>query len=356
MKTRMSRNRLIMVVVLLITLALLAVGGSRVLGGDGLPLRVELGSRAVSKVPFLIAADQGLYAKYGLEVDLRMPNADFEGGLGDPPLVRRAMDRILGNRWRAEVFLNGAMPEIVGMVNNLDHPKSILLASTDCTMRSHIVARSDIKTLEDLRGRRIGVTGLMENITAYVALELAGRMGWDPVHDVSIIRNGADVDRLLDGSVDAIIARERDYAEMQGGDFSFLLDTRSWGDLPIGGNSVRVGSEWYEDPANADKMRRFLMALVEATALFHEDRALAVDVMQRWNAVPDWYAEIMYDQAAIPDVPFPCYDGIRRTMEFYDSHEMRRYQAEDFFDDRILLELEEEGFIQRTYGEVRASR
>lgn len=326
------------------------------LSDEGLPLRVELGSRAVSKVPFLIAADQGLYVKYGLDVDLRMPNADFEGGLGDPPLVRRAMDRILGNRWRAEVFLNGATPEIVGMVNNLDHPRSLLLASTDCTVRSHIVARPGIESLDDLRGRRIGVTGLMENITAYVALELANRMGWDPVHDVSIIRNGADVSRLLDGSVDAIVARERDYAEMQGGDFSFLLDTRSWGDLPIGGNSVRVASEWYEDPANVDKMRRFLMALVEATALFHEDRDLAIEVMQRWNAVPDWYAEIMYDQAAIPEVPYPCYEGIRRTMEFYDSHEMRRYAPEDFFDDGLLRELEREGFIQRTYDEVRASR
>jgi ABC-type nitrate/sulfonate/bicarbonate transport system substrate-binding protein len=338
-------------------LGVAVVVGGAMLGRGGDPtLRVELGSRAVSKLPFLIAADQGLYEKYGLNVDLRMPNADFPGGLGDPPVWRRAADRILGNRWRAEVFLNGATPEIVGMVNNLDHPRSVLLASTDCHMRSHVVARPEIGSLEELKGKRIGVTGLMENITAYVALELADRMGWDPVHDVSLIRNGADVSRLRDGSVDAIIARERDYAALQGENFSFLLDTRSWGPLPIGGNSVRVGVEWYEDAANVDKMRRFLMALVEGIALFHEDRDLAIDVLERWNGVPDWYAEIMYDQAMIPQVPFPCYDGIRRTMEFYDSHEMRRYVPEDFYDDGLLLELEESGFIRDAYARVRADR
>jgi NitT/TauT family transport system substrate-binding protein len=356
MNLHSRRRRWTAVIGLPILLALFAAWGAERVRDDRLKLNVELGSRAVSKVPFLIAADEGLYAKYGLDVDLRMPAADFDGGLGDPPFLRRAMERVLGNRWRAEVFLNGATPEVVGMVNNLNHPRSLLLGSTDCTLRSHIIARPGIKSLEDLKGKRIGVTGLMENITAYVALELARRMGWDPVHDVSIIRNGADVSRLLDGSVDAIVARERDYAETKGGDFSFLLDTRSWGDLPIGGNSVRVGSAWYEDPVNVEKMRRFLMALVEATAIFHEDRARALDVMQRWNAVPKWYAEIMYDEAAVPEVPYPCYDGIRRTMEFYDSYEMRRYVPEDFFDDSLLHALEREGFVQQIYEEVRAAR
>jgi hypothetical protein len=156
--------------------------------------------------------------------------------------------------------------------------------------------------------------------------------------------------------VDAIVARERDYAEVQDGEFSLLLDTRSWGNLPIGGNSVRVGSDWYGDPVNVEKMRRFMMALVEAVALFHEDRELATDVLQRWNGVPDWYADIMYEQSAIPEVPYPCYDGIRRTMEFYDSHEMRKHEPEDFYDDSLLRALEAEGFVEATYQQVRASR
>ena len=57
-----------------------------------------------------------------------------------------------------------------------------------------------------------------------------------------------------------------------------------------------------------------------------------------------------------PEYPFPCYDGIRRTMEVYDSHEMRKYEPEDFYDDRILRELDQSGFVEQTYDDVRASR
>ncbi len=335
-------------------LGVLAIWIASASSSDRLALRVELGSRAVSKLPFLIAADQGLYEKYGLDIDLRMPPADFEGGLGERPLLLRGLDRLLGRRWQAEVFLNGATPEVVGMVNNLDHPRFTLLASTDCIVRSHIIARHGIEGLEELKGKRIGVTGLMHNITGYVALELADRMGWDPVHDISIILNGADIESLREGRVDAIVGRERDYAEAQEEGFPILLDTRTWGDLPMGGNSVRVGVSWLEDPLHQEAMRRFLMALVEAVALFHEDRELALDVVQRWNGVPRWYAEIMYDRSAIPHVPFPCYEGIRRTMEVYDSHEMRAYSPEDFYDDAIIRELEEGGFVDSVYAAIRA--
>lgn len=322
--------------------------------GDALPLKVELGSRGVSKLPVLIAADQGLFEKHGLDLELRMPNADFDGGLGDRPLIDRALDRLLGRRWQADVFLNGATPEIVGRVNNMNHPRFVLLASTDCLVRSHVIARHGIESVEELKGQRIGVTGLMHNITAYVALELAERMGWDPLHDISIILNAADPEYLRNGTVDAIIARERHYAEVQEDGFPVLLDTREWG-IPVGGNSIRVGEEWYADPVHQETMRRFLMALVEAIALFHEDPELAVDVAMRWNGVPDWYAEIMYERSAIPRVPYPCYEGIERTMTFYDSHEMRKYAPEDFYDDAILRQLDQEGFVERAYAAARAS-
>ena len=333
------------------------VGGASILRSrDALTLRVQFGSRAVSKLPFLIAADRGLYEKYGLTVDLNLPPADFGGAVVNPGLVGRAWRRLLRGRWETDVYLNGATPEVVGIVNDLNHPRFVLLASTDCVVRSHIIARHGIQSLEELKGMRIGVTGLMHNITGYVALELADRMGWDPVNDVSIILNGAGVDDLREGRVDAIVARERRYAELQQDSFPVLLDTRSWGDIPVGGNSVRVPAGWLEDEQHQEAMRRFLMALVEAVALFHEDRDLALQVLQRWNGVPLWYAEIMYDRAAVPLKPYPCYEGIRRTMDVYDSHEMRKYEAEDFYDDRILRALEESGFIDQVYADVRAAR
>jgi ABC-type nitrate/sulfonate/bicarbonate transport system substrate-binding protein len=322
---------------------------------DRLPLRIELGARSISKAPFLIAADQRLFEKHGLDVDLRMPPADFGGGLGERGWTRRVFDRVLDRYPRTDMVSNGATPDIVEMVTNADARRMKVIASTDCIVRGHVVARRGITRLEELKGKRIGVTGLMHNITAFTALELARRMGWDPVHDISIVLNGDNVEMLERGTVDAIIAPERDYAAALEKGFPVLLDTRTWGDLPVGGNSVQVTVSWLRDEANREAARRFLRAFVEGVVLFHENRALTVDVLQRWNGVSRPFAEVMYDEAAIPRKPYPCYAGIKRTMEVYDSHAMRAYTPEDFYDDSLLKELDASGFIDRLYAEVSAA-
>jgi NitT/TauT family transport system substrate-binding protein len=334
-----------------------AVGATSLATGafsGNIPLRVELGARSISKAPFLIAADQGLFDKYGVDVDLRMPPPDFAGGIEEKGPVRRALDTVLRRHLRVDMYSNGVTPDMFEMVNNLARKPRRVLASTDCIVRSKFVGRPGLTRIEELKGKRIGVTGLMHNITTFAALELASRMGWDPVHDISIILNGDEIDMLLDGRVDAVVAQERDLAEALEKNLPILLDTRTWGDIPVGGNSLQVEEAWLEDETNREAARRFLKAMIEAAALFHADRELTLDVLQRWNGVPREYAAVMYDNSAIPPKLYPCYDGIRRTMEVYDSHAMRAYTPEDFYDDSFLKELDKSGFIDEVYAAVRA--
>jgi ABC-type nitrate/sulfonate/bicarbonate transport system substrate-binding protein len=350
---RLRRFVLAVVVIGLVSIGVVAVRIGAF--SSHLPLRVELGARSISKAPFLIAADQGLFDKYGVDVDLRMPPPDFDGGIEGRGALRRALDSfVLRRHLRVDMYSNGVTPDMFEMVNNLARKPRRVLASTDCIVRSKFVGRPGLTRIEELKGKRIGVTGLMHNITTFAALELARRMGWDPVHDISIILNGDEIEMLLDGRVDAIVAQERDLAEAREKNLPVLLDTRAWGDLPVGGNSLQVDESWLEDANNREAARRFLMALSEATALFHEDRELTLDVLQRWNGVSRQYAEVMYDNAAIPRKLYPCYDGIRRTMEVYDSHAMRAYKPEDFYDDSILKELDASGFIDQVYAAVKA--
>ncbi len=48
-----------------------------------IPMQVEL-SRSVSKLPFVIALDQSLYEKYGLDLEVRMGPPEFDGGIDLP--------------------------------------------------------------------------------------------------------------------------------------------------------------------------------------------------------------------------------------------------------------------------------
>ncbi len=52
---------------------------------------------------------------------------------------------------------------------------------------------------------------------------------------------------------------------------------------------------------------------------------------------------------SFPRKPYPCYDGVKKTMEVYDSNEMRRHTPHDFYDDSLMRELDESGFLDRLY-------
>ena len=169
-------------VLAVVAIGLVTIGVAAVSTGGfsgKLPLRVELGARSVSKAPFLIAADQGLFDKYGVDVDLRMPPADFEGGIEEKGAVRRALDTfVLRRHLRVDVYSSGATPDVFEMVNNLERKPRRVLASTGCIVRSKFVGRPGLKSIEELKGKRIGVTGLMHNLTTFAALELADYVAW----------------------------------------------------------------------------------------------------------------------------------------------------------------------------------
>jgi ABC-type nitrate/sulfonate/bicarbonate transport system substrate-binding protein len=321
--------------------------------GDAIPLRVSLGARSVSKLPFMIALDQGLFEKYGLDVSLDVPPPDFKGG------IEVNADGLLARTWRHlryqtpppfDILVDGHTPYMVLQTLQAREPRRVALAGTDCVVRAFIVARPGIETLEELKGKRIGISGAYRTTTGFVARLLARRMGWDPLMDVSIVLNGRDVDALRDGVVDAIVAAERVYGEASREGFPTLVDTRTWNE-PIAGNSILVEPEWLTDPTNREAARRFIQASVEGIALFHNNRELALEVLERWNGVRDRdYAEIMYDRGQWTSrEPFPCYDGIAKTLELYDSNELRRYSPEDFYDDSLIRELAESGFVRSFY-------
>jgi len=300
---------------------------------------VEMLTRSINKLPFVIAEDQGLYKKHGLDVQQWMPPPEFPGGIEVD--VERPEN--------PDISIDGGTPMMVALITNARARNRIILATTDCVVRWHIVAREGIQSLEELKGKRLGVSGTGA-MTGFVARLFAQRMGWDPVQDFSIMSRGADVELLQDGSVDAFVADETDYAIARKAGFEALVDTRAW-NASIAGSSVRVERSWLQNPRNREAARRFLKATVEAIALLHQNRELALQVMSKWHGIKDReQAGIIYAGGKeMPRKPYPCVEGIKKTMELFDSNEMRKYELEDFYDDSLMRELDESGFIDSLY-------
>lgn len=339
-------------VVLAITLSLIACSKP-----DHIPLNVELGTRAVSKLPFVIAEDQGLYAKHGLAVSLRMPDPTFEDGRkthSNGPMAqlwRRALIRLgLAEEWVPDVFVDGLTPNIVKEIDNARFPHYVAVASNDCDLRAHIVVRPGIESVEQLKGKRIGISARRDTTTGFGALTLAERMGWHPVNDISIKYGGRDVEALNEGLVDAIVASEVRYAVATLQGLNALVDTKEW-NVSLAGNSAMVEKEWLADSKNHEAVRRLIRALSEGLAIFHNNRQLSVEIFQKWHGIPDRrIAEIAYERGRwMPRKPYPCYVGIENTFALYDSNEMRRYAPEDFYEDRFVREADESGFYDELY-------
>jgi ABC-type nitrate/sulfonate/bicarbonate transport system substrate-binding protein len=327
---------------------------------DLIPMQVQL-SRSVTKLPFVIALDQGLYEKYGLDLEVRMEPPEFDGGIYLPSMnpfarVWRKFRELTSDekRWDPDIEVAGANGRIVRVTTTADAPYLVSVAATDCMVRARVIARKGLERLEDLEGLRLGVSNHDTN-SGYVALLLARRMGWDPVRDMSIMARGNNLDALREGRVDAFIATERAYSVAAEQGYPVLEDAASW-EAPIAGNSVNVEPEWLKEPGNREALRRFLMAMTEGVALFHQDRELTLNVLAKWHGITDETiaGEVYASGQQIPRKPYPCRDGTVEAMEIYDSNEMRKFSPEDFYDNSLIRELDESGFIDALYPEARA--
>jgi len=314
---------------------------------DVLRLVVEVPATSMSKLPFVIARDQGLYAKHGLDVDLRLP-AD-EGRVRK--LWLRVLRKLTGTQ-AVDVRIDGHGPAIVLLSRGEPAPWHVSLASTDCSVRYYVIARPGIDRLEDLAGRRLGV-GLEFSTAGFAALRLVQRMGWVRDKDITVVQS-AGFKELQAGAVDAFVGGDEAIESAEAAGYRVLLDTREWNE-ELSGNSALVAPGWLDEGTHREAARRFLKATVEAVALFHERPELALDVMGRWQGATDrGLARKRYVRSDyVPRKPYPCSRGVRATMDLYDSAAMRKYSPADFYDDTLMRELDQNGFIDGVYSRLR---
>jgi NitT/TauT family transport system substrate-binding protein len=338
-------SKLRIAMMFLIVAACLAAAVTRPAHAQQTPihLRVSLGDVDITKITGVVALEEGIYKKNGLEVEQYItPSAAViakGSGVLVPPQYVRAID--------ADVAIGGGTPLIVGRVTSAKSRDRIILGSLDHVVHWYIIARKGIGRVEDLKGKRLGYTGVGA-MTHSIALALAGRMGWDPNQDLSLIGDAGELDTLQNGSVDAFVAPGVSLAMAKAAGITPIADLRSW-NLPIAGSGLNSTASWVKK--NPEATRRFVKSIVEAIALMKKDKSTAYRAMGKWFNIADPEIQgIVYQVASeMPRKPYPAVDGIKKTMELYNSHEMRQHKAEDFYDDSFVRELDQSGFIDSLY-------
>ncbi len=339
-----KRNRVAMMAVLTGLIALAGVGAR---AQELTKVKVAMGDVSLNKLIFILAQEEGIYRKHGLEVEQFLTPGAAEvvrrSGVIIPPEFIREPERGEVVQFR----IGGGNPMMIRRVTNARAPETVILATTDHQVRWQVMARKGITRPEELKGKRIGFSGVGA-MSHYEALVFLREMGWDPVQDVSLMSQALAVDTLRDGRVDAFIADEIARAMAASEGFQVIKDLSDYNEQIAGSGVYAEGGFILRNP---DTVRKFMRATVEAIATIKQNKPAALAAMTKWYGIKDReQQEFVYrDVPKLPRKPYPNVEGIKRGMKMYDMHEMRRHKPEDFYDDSFIKELDESGFIDSLY-------
>ncbi len=311
---------------------------------DRTSLGIALTPPSANRIVFLVAEDEGIFEKNGLDVELYVPaNAAASARRDGLEIPSHA---IQDRSPSTDHIATGLGTNLALVASDATMPTDMVyLLTFDNVTRGHIVVRDGIDSVEDLKGMRLGYTG--GSRTHFVALVFAEHMGWDPRYDISLMAN-ARMDALRSGRVDAIVANEARLAQAREEGLQSVFDVSTL-NVPTAGTGVAARRVWLEE--NRDIAAAFIKAIIEANALLKQDKSVAVNAIQRWYGVTDAAKQDLLYAGAIdtPEKPYPSLEGIKKIMQIFDSNEMRKYEAEDFYDDSFVRELDESGYIDALY-------
>ena len=328
------------------TAALLAGFMGAAQGGELIPVDVSLGDVSLNKVAFLVAADNGIYEKNGLKVHqfitAKAASRIKRSGVSVPPEFVNDDEKDA-----APISIGGGSPLIVSMTSDARTTDRVILATFDDNARFHIIASKEIKSIDDLKGKRLGYSSF-GSVSHLMALALLKRKGWSPENDISLIGEGMAYEALKKNKVDAFIGSEIYYgmAEKQGA--KDLVDLSEF-NIAIAGSGINVDKEWLK--SNRDTARRFVKASIDAYAFMKNNKQAALQAIEKWYNVKDRsQQEKMYMSVeSAPMKPYPSVNGIRQVLSLFNYRELRQSKPEDFYDASFVAELDKSGYIDGLY-------
>jgi NitT/TauT family transport system substrate-binding protein len=311
------------------------------------PLLVPLTDVSTNKLPYIVASEEGIFDKYGLSIQLYMTPHAAEKGAGDgmtpnPEYVDNPdTERLLST--------GGGVGLVMGRVNR--GGDRVIIGTTGNKVSWWIYAREGINKVEDLKGKLISATGSDTSCTGGLVHVLAKRMGWVVGKDITLIENHEHrVDKMLDGIYDAVVVAELPDVYARNLGLKPLITLSDW-DLPYVCSGISASKSWMETGNNREMAKRFLMATIEAIAIMKKRPETVYHALEKWYGVTDSKVQKqMYAHVSdLPTKPYPGVGGIKLIMDTYDSPKMNNYMAEDFYDDSLMREIDESGFIDALY-------
>jgi ABC-type nitrate/sulfonate/bicarbonate transport system substrate-binding protein len=239
--------------------------------------------------PVFLAHDLGLFAKHGIDMDLRQ--VDSSTGVAALIAGETQAAAIGGSEVMSAAAEGADLAIIAGLTR---------------TFSFRFMAPESIRTVDDLRGKRVGVSriGSSSDVATRLALQ---RLGLQPNKDVEVIQVGslsARIQALQSGAIQGGVAQPPDTARLAKTGNHVLFDVSDL-DLPNASSVIAVRRA--DVTGKHAAMQALVDTMVDALATLRDDPADAKDVLAKWIQLddPDALQEAweFYTQKIFPTVP-----------------------------------------------------
>jgi NitT/TauT family transport system substrate-binding protein len=280
-----------------------------------------------------VAQEEGLFKKNGLEVELV-----------HIPSTSRAIQVMLAGELQYS-YMDGRNSATAA----LKGADVVILAGVANRLVFSFMARPEIKSFNDLKGKKIGITRLGSS-THSVTLWVMNKVGLKP-EEYQMLQL-VDVPNIFTaisaGQIDAgALSPPTNFRARKAG-LTELMDLTKEGPEYV---SVAIGSTRSYIKANEELTRRFIRGYSEGVMFLKANKTAGIRAIQKYARIKDpdildaTYGEA---RAYIESVPYVTRKGLETIIgELIPTEpKARTARPEDFLDTRFVSQLEKEGFYK----------
>jgi len=298
--------------------------------------RIGYGSLSTSYAAIWVAGEARLFQKNGIDAEvLYLESA----------LVRTAL--LTGD------IAMGGMSGTTMAAPRLQGADPILIASFSNSLQYRLVVRPDIRTVDDLKGKRVGVAGFGLGAHRGAQIMLA-KLGLNPDTDVTMLQIGGDPTRLsalLSGTIDASVFNPPLHKRAAEAGMRVLANIEDMG-FSVQASALVTTDRFTKK--NYDLTRRAVRSIIDSIHLIKTNPEITKRSIRKYLRFKDERDteeayQIMRDTLARK--PYPTAEGVKTVLEELSAKlpAAKTAQPRDFMDLRFIDELDRSGFIDRLY-------
>jgi len=332
----MGKVKLGWLVSLLLAAAVIARQGS---AQERPPKKIYWGVSTLSPtlwIPYL-AKEAKLFEKNGLDVELVLLRGSGQ----------TAQAMVAGSLFASSV----ALPAV--MLANLNGADLVNVAHGIAVQSSRLMVKPEIRKVEDLKGKKIGISSLGSAGDLLFGYVLR-KYGIDTNRDVvwlAVGNTGERLQSLINGAVDAADLTYPADAQAERRGFRPLLDARKEIVYP----TASVVTRRRTIREDRDTVMRVVRSYVEGIAFLKQNKDLSQRVLAKYFRTSD--AEYLEGAYAIFKedfiaAPYPITKGLDAIYEIAAARrpDIRNHKPDEFVDASFVAELEKSGYIKKLYG------